>query len=92
MVLARSTDSGKNFKNYAWTNQPFEASNVFFGDYTGLAAYGGRVYGTWMEKPVPEPELKDKTEEKKEDKKESKPQPRGTIVKVGTADFTTQAK
>jgi len=101
VALARSTDGGRTFNNYAWTDEPFEASGVFFGDYTGLAAYGGRVYGTWMEKPAPPPaptaqavpESK-KPEELKEAKevKETKLQPRGTIVKVGTADFSTQRK
>lgn len=88
VVLARSSDGGKTFRNYAWTDQPFEASNVFFGDYTGLAAFGGRVYGTWMEKPMPEPESKEATESKKDDK----PKIRGTVVKVGTADFHAQSK
>ena len=41
VVLARSTDGGRTFNNYAWTDQPFEASDVFFGDYSGIAAYGG---------------------------------------------------
>ncbi len=86
VVLARSTDGGQNFTNYAWTEEPFEASGVFFGDYTGLAAYGGRVYGMWTEKPAPEPESKD--EKEKADDKETKPRPRGTVVKVGTADFS----
>jgi Neuraminidase (sialidase) len=100
VVLARSTDGGRSFNNYAWTDSPFEASGVFFGDYSGIAAYGGRVYGIWTEKPAPEPETrgqadaKDKPEGKdkaEEDKnaKDAKQQPRGTIVKIGTADFTT---
>jgi hypothetical protein len=90
VVLARSTDGGHNFTNYAWTDEPFEASGVFFGDYSGLAAYGGRVYGIWTEKPVPPPEVKDKAEEGKEakDAKDAKPRPHGTIVKIGTADFS----
>jgi hypothetical protein len=107
VVLARSTDGGRSFSNYAWTDEPFEASGVFFGDYSGIAAYGGRVYGIWTEKPVPATEAKEKAEEqdkpeaKSEEKdkakdkgeeskaaKEAKPQPRGTIVKIGTADFT----
>ncbi len=53
-VLARSTDGGKTFTNYAWTHDAFDASGVFFGDYTGLAASAGRVLGAWMEKaPTP---------------------------------------
>ena len=90
VVLARSTDSGQSFANYAWTDEPFEASGVFFGDYTGLAAYGGRVYGIWTEKPEPAPETKTKPEDGKE-AKDAKPQPRGTIVKLGTADFRMAA-
>lgn len=87
MVLARSTDGGRTFNNYAWGEQPFEAANVFFGDYSGIAAYGGRVYGIWAEKPVPEAEtLKSKPEEGKD----PKPQPSGTVVKLGTADFTNR--
>ena len=90
VALARSTDGGRSFNNYAWTDEPFEASGVFFGDYSGIAAYGGRVYGIWTEKPATAPEVKDKPEEGKDakDAKEAKPQPRGTIVKIGTADFT----
>ena len=86
VVLARSTDGGHAFQNYAWTNEPFEASGVFFGDYTGLAAYGGRVYGIWTEKPVPPAETKEKTDEAKSEK----PKPRGTTVRLGTADFRNQ--
>lgn len=83
VVVARSTDSGRSFNNYAWTDEPFEAGGVFFGDYSGLAAYGGRVYGVWTEKPAPAAEPENKADE---DKK-SKPRSRGTVVKVGTADF-----
>jgi BNR repeat-like domain len=82
VVLARSTDGGRTFNNYAWTEQPFEAGGVFFGDYSGIAAYGGRVYGAWTEKLVAEPEEETKPNADK------KPRPRGTVVKVGTADFT----
>jgi hypothetical protein len=91
VVLARSTDNGQSFSNYAWSDEPFEASGVFFGDYSGIAAYGGRVYGIWTEKPVPAPEPKNKNNEEgkdAKDSKEDKPQPRGTIVKIGTAEFS----
>jgi len=93
VVLARSTDGGRTFNNYAWTEEAFEASGVFFGDYSGIAAYGGRVYGIWTEKPAPAPEAKDKPQEGKDAKetKETKPQPQGTIVKIGTADFSTSS-
>ena len=86
VVLARSNDSGRTFSNYAWTEEPFEAGGVFFGDYSGLAAYGGRVYGVWTEKPAPVPESDEK--KKADENKEKKATPRGTVVKVGTADFS----
>ena len=91
VVLARSTDSGQTFTNYAWTDEPFEAGGVFFGDYTGLAAYGGRVYGVWTEKPAPPPEPGLDTKSKPDESKDARPSRRGTVVKVGTADFTNHS-
>lgn len=54
VVLARSTDGGRSFANYAWTHDEFDPSGVFMGDYLGLAAYGNRVYGAWPVKPSPQ--------------------------------------
>lgn len=84
VVLARSTDEGNTFQNYAWSTEPFEAGGVFFGDYSGIAAYGGRVYGVWTEKPAAPPEKDTKSDA-------TPPKPRGTVVKVGTADFRAAA-
>lgn len=84
VVLARSTNEGQSFQNYAWTTEPFEAGGGFFGDYSGIAAFGGRVYGVWTEKPVAVPE-------KAGESAETKPRPRGTVVKVGVADFNIGA-
>lgn len=92
VVLARSTDQGHTFNNYAWTDEAFEAGGLFFGDYSGLAAHGGRVYGVWTEKPAPSPEETSPEKGKTEEDKEVKPQPRGTVVKVGTADFSGGAQ
>lgn len=50
-VLARCTDQGRTFTNYVWTTQPFDADRAFIGDYTGIAAMNGRVYGIWTTKP-----------------------------------------
>jgi hypothetical protein len=91
VVLARSNDNGRTFNNYAWTDDSFEAGDVFFGDYSGIAANGGRVYGIWTEKPAPAAEEKDKPEAAK-DGKEAKPQPKGTSVNIGTADFGSLSK
>jgi len=49
VILARSTDHGQTFHNYLWMDKPFDPNNDFIGDYTGIAAYGGRVYGVWAE-------------------------------------------
>ncbi len=50
VTLARSADGGKTFANYAWNPQAFDAEGVFLGDYTGIAAFDGRVYGIWTVK------------------------------------------
>jgi hypothetical protein len=47
VALARSTDGGKAFANYAWTTTPFDPEGVFMGDYLALAAWNNRVYGAW---------------------------------------------
>ncbi len=48
--LARSTDGGESFDNYVVTDAPFPMfSDVFFGDYTDIAAYDGKIYPIWME-------------------------------------------
>jgi len=110
VTLARSTDGGSSFQNYAWTTEPFEVGEVFFGDYSGIAASGGRVYGIWTEQPAAAPEPENKTgageksavEKKSESKLEAKtdektdsakapPKRRGTVVKVGVADFKEPA-
>lgn len=52
VVLARSTDGGRSFANYSWTDQAFDAKGGFIGDYNGLTARNGRVYGIWTEKPA----------------------------------------
>ena len=76
-TLARSTDGGRTFTNYAWSEAPFEGRGAFLGDYTWLVAYDGRVYGIWAETaPTPLPSTTP-----------GAPPAYGTIVKVGTADF-----
>ena len=47
MTLARSTDGGRTFQNYAWSTQPSDPKDVFTGDYMGIAAYGRKVWGIW---------------------------------------------
>lgn len=84
VVLARSSDGGRSFENYAWTDNAFDASGVFFGDYSGLAAFGGRVYGIWTEKPPNQ-------DEPAPTSGEGQRRRQGTVVKVGVADFSSKA-
>ena len=55
VVLARSTDGGKSFINYQWSDSSFNPADAFLGDYTGIAAYDGRVYGVWTEQIAKNP-------------------------------------
>jgi hypothetical protein len=79
-TLARSTDKGKTFANYAWEETPFESQPpAFLGDYTWLTAYDHKVYGIWTEViPSTETELS---------KDAHAPRP-ATVVRVGFADFS----
>src|SRR5579875_1708012 len=93
VVLARSTDGGKSFTNYAWTTKPFDAYGLFIGDYTGLAAFGGRVYGAWTAKlpGTPAPTGKNKgSSELPRSKHKAYWRSHGTIIQVGIADFSRQ--
>lgn len=77
-TIARSTDGGKTFANYAWSETPFDAQNAFLGDYTWLTVYDNKVFGVWTETlpplanapPVP-----------------GRPPRPDTAVRVGFADF-----
>lgn len=85
VTLARSTDGGTTFQNYAWNAQPFDAQGVFLGDYTGIAAFDGRVYGVWTEKPAP-PSSNGPPQMQTPDRRAYWRQ-HGTIVQIGVADF-----
>lgn len=102
MVLARSTDAGQSFKNYAWATPPSDPKDVFMGDYMGIAAHGGKVYGIWARTATPE-QLPPDTAKAAEPPKESaadegggaKPLPtlkrKGLFIEVGLADFSPAA-
>lgn len=46
--MARSVDGGQTFVNYPVEQAPFETRpDVFFGDYNGIAAFGGRVVAVY---------------------------------------------
>jgi hypothetical protein len=78
VTLARSVDGGRMFANYASFEEPFAGSRQFIGDYLGIAAWQGRVYGIWTEvAPVPSAPP---------DKPKASNQHR-TVVNIGLAQF-----
>ncbi|MDQ7815948.1 MAG: T9SS type A sorting domain-containing protein [Melioribacteraceae bacterium] len=49
VYIARSSDGGDSFQNFKISDSPFTPSaTVFFGDYTNIAAFNGKVYPVWM--------------------------------------------
>jgi hypothetical protein len=96
LTLARSTDGGKTFTNYGWSNKPFVASEEdFMGDYSAIASYNDRVYGAWTEATAqgknPEPPASKKTFSAKEVEEMFRKR-RSTVVRVGVADFSGSGK
>jgi Secretion system C-terminal sorting domain len=48
VYMARSTDGGETFQNFNVSSSPFKPiSSVFFGDYTNVTAYDGKVRPIW---------------------------------------------
>src|SRR5271166_3111049 len=89
VTLARSTDGGQTFTNYAWTRDAFiPRRDNFLGDYIGVAALNNKVYGVWAEIAPPAPPREQPAPPKEKDAPapaaEHHPQ---TIVRVGVADF-----
>lgn len=74
VTLARSTDGGRNFTNYSWDSQAFDADGDFLGDYLAVAAYANKVFGAWAH------QTSDST--KPERGKKTR-----TLLRVGVADF-----
>jgi hypothetical protein len=91
IVLARSTDGGATFRNYAWTKTPFDPKDEFIGDYTGIAAFQGRVYGVWTEKTPPSKPSPKPADATTPAQSKAAPAPKEashfTLVKIGVADF-----
>ncbi len=82
VTLARSTDGGRTFTNYAWTRDAFiPRRDDFLGDYIGIAALNNKVYGVWAEIAAASAP---KEKEAGAPPSERRPQ---TIVRVGVADF-----
>jgi hypothetical protein len=76
VVLARSTDEGKTFQNYLLSEQAYDPRGSSIGDYLALAAYGGRVYGSWTEVVPATASVA-----------QPGPDRHSAIIRIGTADF-----
>uniref|UniRef100_A0A7V2ZIU9 T9SS type A sorting domain-containing protein n=1 Tax=Ignavibacterium album TaxID=591197 RepID=A0A7V2ZIU9_9BACT len=49
VYVARSTNGGETFTNFKVSQSSFTpSSNIFFGDYTNIAAFNKKVYPIWM--------------------------------------------
>ena len=49
LTLARSVDGGHTFVNYQIDQPPFACDpRIFFGDYSGISAYNGRMAPIFM--------------------------------------------
>jgi hypothetical protein len=49
VVLARSTDGARTFRNYLLSDHSFDPMGGSIGEYTALAAVDGRIFGSWTE-------------------------------------------
>jgi hypothetical protein len=101
-TLARSSNGGRTFLNYAWTSKPFDPEGGFIGDYSGIAAYAGRVYGIWgrnarADENTEAAKSGENTSKEGEEKSgssggsEARPRRirRVQIVEIGVADFSS---
>ena len=49
VFVEKSTDGGDTFENFQISESSFTpTSGVFFGDYTNIAAWNGKIYPIWM--------------------------------------------
>lgn len=78
ITLARSVDGGRSFRNYAWTQSPWDGQNAFLGDYTSITAYDNRVYAAWTETVI---------NDRQTSGKGARTYP-ATRVRMGTAHFS----
>ncbi len=84
-TLARSTDGGRTFVNYAWSDTASDPRQTSLGDYIGLAALDGRVYGAWVEK---EPAPPGASQGFTENRMAGRHWPAGaSAIRIGIADF-----
>jgi hypothetical protein len=88
VTVARSTDGGSTFKNYAWTNDAFVENEGFLGDYIGIAAFNDRIYGTWTWKPKAPAASSVAAGTAQDVRAAEARRARATLVQVGISDFS----
>jgi hypothetical protein len=96
ITLARSIDGGHTFTNYAWSDRTSDPTQASLGDYIGLAAQDGRVYGAWPENaPTPRgatPKGAPRSASTGDSEHDDLNCPSGpTAIRIGIADFRTAA-
>ena len=74
VTLARSTDGGRTFTNYALDRDSFEAEGDFLGDYNAITAFGNTVWGAWAHQTSEQTKLTGTRKTR-------------TVLRVGKADF-----
>jgi hypothetical protein len=58
VYMAVSRDGGETFENKKISaNSFFPGSSIFFGDYTNISAYNGRVRPIWLHMQIPTPDM-----------------------------------
>jgi hypothetical protein len=74
VTLARSTDGGKTFSNYAFDKDRFEAEGDFLGDYLAITAHSNRTWAAWAHQTT-------------EETKGTGTNKTRTVLRVGRAEF-----
>jgi hypothetical protein len=74
VTLARSSDGGKTFTNYALDCDSFEAEGDFLGDYIAITAFGNRAWAAWAHQTSEETKLTGTRKTR-------------TVLRVGRAEF-----
>ncbi len=90
ITLARSTDGGRTWANYAWSDVASDPRVGCLGEYLGLGALDGKVYAAWVENAPGEVRSGTPFEAGPGEMTPSEPDfPWGpTLIRVATADFS----
>ena len=90
VVLARSTDGGQTFTNYAWATPPFDPEGNPIGDYSRIAALNEKVYAVWTGR-APSQQAKPQTKSANKSTSRRKRREPTSAANAGNAPTTTNA-